>query len=156
MKIKRGAIELEVKILTTNDPLWAKTATYAEGCSWKAGANLSKMMQNNDFSDWEKVFVAIVDNNIVGYCTLQKESCIPSLDYTPYIGFVFVGESYRGNKISEKLCKSAADYAKSCGFGNVYLISDHVNLYEKYGFIEIDKKEAPWGAEQTIFMRKTM
>jgi len=37
----------------------------------------------------------------------------------------------------------------------VYLVSDHVNLYEKYGFVKIDEKPAPWNpdAMETIFMR---
>jgi len=73
--------------------------------------------------------------------------------YTPYIGFIFAGEPRRGNKISERLCLAAFNYAKSVGFDRVYLVSDHINLYEKYGFVEIDRKEAPWGAMQTIFCR---
>jgi predicted GNAT family N-acyltransferase len=72
--------------------------------------------------------------------------------YTPYIGFVFVGENFRGNRISEKLCKSAMDYAKSLGFDNVYLVSGEVNLYEKYGFIKIEEKLSNWGAVQSIFV----
>jgi hypothetical protein len=30
----------------------------------------------------------------------------------------------------------------------VYLVSDHENLYEKYGFRVIDRKTAPWGSEE--------
>ena len=122
----------------------------------KAGVNLSEIMKNNNFFDWERVFVALIDNNIAGYCTLSKNDCIPNVDYTPYVSFVFVGEPYRGNRISEKLCLNAISYAKSIGFDKVYLVSDHINLYEKYGFIKIDEKEAPWGAMETIFMHSTL
>jgi len=142
---------LKIKMLTYDDPLWEKTACYAENCSWKAGYKLSELMKNNGFSDWERVFVVLIDGNIAGYCTLSKNDCIPNVEYTPYIGFIFVGESYRGNRISEKLCLTAIEYAKSIGFDRVYLVSDHINLYDKYGFIKIDEKEAPWGAMQTIF-----
>ena len=142
---------MKIKMLTYNDPLWEKTADYAENCSWEAGYKLSELMRNNGFLDWERVFVVLIDGNIAGYCTLSKNDCIPNVEYTPYVGFIFVGEPYRGNRISGKLCLTAIEYAKSIGFYRVYLVSDHINLYEKYGFIKIDEKEAPWGAMQTIF-----
>ena len=37
------------------------------------------------------------------------------------------------------------DYLKSIGFDKVHIVSDHENLYEKYGFEIIDYKTAPWG-----------
>ena len=144
---------MEIKILTCNDGLWSNVANYAKHCSWKAGEFLSKKMDSNDFTDWERVFVALVDGDIAGYCTLLKNDCIPNVEYTPYISFIFVGEQYRGNKISEKLCLAAIDYAGLVGFDKVFLVSDHVNLYEKYGFSVVDKKEAHWGAMQTIYRR---
>jgi len=81
----------------------------------------------------------------------QELFYIPDIPYTPYIGFVFVGERYRGKRLSGKLILSALAYAKELGFDQAYLISDHVNLYEKYGFVKIDEKEAPWGAMQSIY-----
>ncbi|MNO00718.1 hypothetical protein D3C81_2206600 [compost metagenome] len=63
-----------------------------------------------------------------------------------------MGEQYRGDRLSEKLILSALAYAKELEFDKVYLVSDHVNLYEKYGFKKVDEKEAPWGAMETIFM----
>ena len=57
--------------------------------------------------------------------------------------------------MSEKLIFSALQYAKELRFDKVYLVSDHINLYEKYGFIKIDEKLAPWGNMETIFMHLT-
>lgn len=137
--------------------LWEKLAEYADTCSWRAGKNLAKQLRINDFHDWERVFVALVDDCIAGYCTFAKTDCIPNVPYTPYIGYMFVGEPYRGNRLSEKLIDYALGYAKELGFQRVYLVSDHVNLYEKYGFKKIDEKPAPWNPDtmETIFMRIT-
>lgn len=66
-----------------------------------------------------------------------------SLPYTPYIGFVFADKAFRGNRLSQRLTEYAMDYLKDLGFKAVYLISDHVRLYEKYGFAVADKKLAP-------------
>lgn len=47
---------------------------------------------------------------------------------------MFVGEKYRGNRLSQKLIIKAMAYAKDLGFKKIYLVSDHENLYKKYGF----------------------
>ncbi|WP_291581320.1 GNAT family N-acetyltransferase [Clostridium sp. UBA6640] len=70
------------------------------------------------------------------------------------MGFIFVGEVYRGNRLSEKLIQKAMEYLKDLGFDKIYLVSDHINLYEKYGFCVIDRKMAPWGEEEKIYMQK--
>ena len=146
---------MQIKSLVYGNELWNAVAQYAQNCSWKAGPSLAKQMQEDKFSDWERVFVALDNDNIAGFCTLAKTDCIPDVTYTPYISFVFVGEKYRGNRLSEKLIVFALTYAKELGFDKVYLVSDHINLYEKYGFVKIDEKEAPWGAIETIFMHLT-
>jgi predicted N-acetyltransferase YhbS len=146
---------MQIESLTYSDKLWQVVAEYAQNCSWKAGANLAKQMKKCHFSDWERVFAAFDGDNIAGYCTFAKTDCIPDVSYTPYIGFVFVEEQYRGNRLSEELILSVLAYAKELGFDKVYLVSDHVNLYEKYGFVKIDEKKAPWGAMETIFMHLT-
>ncbi|MBR6635597.1 MAG: GNAT family N-acetyltransferase [Clostridia bacterium] len=110
-------------------------------------------MERNSFEDWERVIVAVSDNKICGYCTVEKTDCIKYVPYTPYISFVFVGEEYRGNRLSQELIEYAMNYLRSVGFEKVYLISDHENLYEKYGFSVVDRKIAPWGEEEKIYMQ---
>lgn len=146
---------MQIESIIYCDKLWQVVTEYAQECSWRAGANLAKQMKECLFSDWERVFVALDGDQIAGYCTLAKIDCIPNISYTPYIGYVFVGEQYRGNRLSEKLILSALAYAKELGLDKVYLVSDHVDLYEKYGFVKIDEKEAPWGAMETIYMKLT-
>ena len=147
---------MDIKVLTYDDDLWQSVSEYANNCSWQeTGAYLSNLMKNNEFSDWERVFVALINDHIAGYCTLSKNSKSFGDAYSPNIGFVFVGEPYRGNRVSEKLCLFATEYAKSIGYNKAYLYSEHVNLYEKYGFLKIAEREAPWGAVQSIFMRYT-
>lgn len=145
---------MNYKTITSSDELWSKVRSYAESCSWRAGKTLANSMDNNTFQDWEKVVVAIEDEKICGYCTVKKTDCIPNIPYTPYIGFIFVDEMYRGHRLSQQLIRYATDYLKRVGFNKVYLISDHENLYEKYGFRVIDRKMAPWGSEEKIYMQE--
>ena len=148
---------ITIQTLTYGDTLWEQAVAYADNCSWSAGQNLAKLMRRNKFVDWERVFVALEDSEIAGYCTFAEADCIPDVLYTPYVSFVFVGEEYRGNRLSEKMIRFALEYAKETGFDRVYLVSDHVNLYEKYGFVKVDEKPAPWNPDttETIFMHLT-
>ena len=142
-----------IKAITASDEMWNKVKSYAYNCSWKAGKSLAKAMMNNDFKDWERVIVAFDNNEICGYCTVAKTDCIPNLIYTPYIGYLFVDEECRGNRLSQKLIVYSMKYLKSIGFDKVYLVSDHENLYEKYGFKVIDRKMSPWGSEEKIYIQ---
>ena len=144
---------MTIQSLTETDALWEPVADFAEHCSWKAGKSLAKQMRARSFRDWERVFTAVEQSaaqqegspvTIAGYCTFAKTDCLPDLPYSPYIGFVFVDETYRGQRLSEQLIQAALEYARQIGFPKVYLVSDHVNLYEKYGFVKIDEKPAPW------------
>ena len=140
--------------ITPSNKLWRRIRDYAERCSWNAGKTLANAMDNNSFRDWERVVVAIDNGKICGYCTVSKTDCILNVDYTPYIGFIFVDEAYRGNRLSQKLILFAIEYLKSIGYHKVYIVSDHENLYEKYGFHVIDRKIAPWGSEEKIYLHE--
>ena len=147
-------INMDLKMITSSDKMWSKVRDYAENCSWKAGKSLAAAMDNHAFTGWDRVVVALDHEKICGYCTVAKTDCIPDVCYTPYIGYLFVGEEYRGNRLSQKLIQYSMDYLKSIGFDKVHIVSDHENLYEKYGFNIIDRKMAPWGAEEKIYMQK--
>ena len=145
---------MEIKKITSSDDLWNKLKKYSENCSWRAGKSLANDMENNVFKDWERVIVALENENICGYCTVSKSDCIPDVEYTPYIGYMFVGEEYRGHRLSQKLVQYAMAYLKSIHFEKVYIVSEHENLYEKYGFNVIDRKIAPWGSEEKIYVQR--
>ncbi|MCH5317724.1 MAG: GNAT family N-acetyltransferase [Eubacterium sp.] len=123
--------------------------------SWVGGARLADMIKNNEFSEWETAFLAIADNQIVGFCTILKEDYYPENMYSPWISNVFVDDKYRGNRISERLIDFAARYAKEHGFDKVYIPTDIIGLYEKYGFTKIDELKNYEGNIDSIFMRKT-
>lgn len=147
---------MNIRLITLHDEAWDPVIKYAENCSWRAGKSLADLMRNDGFTDWERVVAAFDADSICGFCTITKTDCIPDVAYTPYIGYVFVAEACRGQRLSERMIRCAMQYLKSQGFGRVYLVSDHVNLYEKYGFHVIDRKTAPWGAEEKIYMQELL
>ncbi|MCL2351472.1 MAG: GNAT family N-acetyltransferase [Firmicutes bacterium] len=150
--LPESAGKIWIKRLSPGDGLWNRVIGYAQNCSWGAGPILAARMRENGFTDWESVFAALGgDGQIAGFCTLEKKDIFPELPYTPYIGFVFVGEAYRGKRLSQRLCGEAIAYAGELGFGKVYVGSGHAGLYEKYGFAKIGGKMAPWGEMQGLY-----
>jgi len=141
---------MEIKQVFENDDLWQKTINYGKNCSWKAGKYLAKNMEKNKFIEWERVFVALDKGNIAGYCSFVNKDCIPNVDYSPYISCIFVGEEYRGKRLSENMILMVIEYAKELNFNEIYIVSDHINLYGKYGFIKIDEKMDYWNNLESI------
>ena len=94
---------MNFKAITSSDELWDRVRDYADNCSWRAGKSLANAMYNYLFSEWERVIIALDNQKICGYCTVAKTDCIPDVPYTPYIGYLFIGEEYRGNRLSQKL-----------------------------------------------------
>lgn len=151
---KIGGNSMNFLSITSSDDMWKEVSQFAQNCSWRAGKSLSQNMSDNTFTDWERVIVALHENDIAGYCTVAKSDCIPNVSYTPYIGYMFVDEKYRGQRLSQKLISYAMSYLQALGFQQVFLVSDHENFYEKYGFKVIDRKMAPWGEIEKIYMRE--
>ncbi|CAI3577150.1 MAG: GNAT family N-acetyltransferase [Clostridium neonatale] len=129
----------EFRIITNKEELWNKVADFAQNCSWKAGKSLAQKILESKFEEWERVIVAIENENIAGFCSFTKKDSIEDMEYTPYIGYMFVSELYRGERLSEGLIRVAINYAKKIGFNEVYIVSGEIGLYEKYGFVKIDE-----------------
>lgn len=145
---------MKIRIITSSDMLWEQVINYAENCSWRAGKFLAGQMRHGGFRGWERVLVAVENGKITGYCTVCEKDCIPDPPYTPFICSLFVGEPYRGNRLSQRLIDAAMTYIRTLDFDAAYLFSDHIGLYEKYGFVEIGKYPAPWGEMQMLYQKK--
>ena len=114
---------MEIQLIKHGHPFWEKTVRYAMNCSWKAGPVLAEKMTNNDFQNWERVIVAVEGEEIVAYCTvLEKDELPEQFEYTPFIGFVFVDEKYRGKRLSERIIEQAIEYAKGLGYRKIFIM----------------------------------
>ena len=91
-------------------------------------------IKNWEYTEWETPFVAMSGGEIVGMATLMKSDYYPLPEIYPWVSTVFVSEESRGQKISGKLIDFANEYAKSLGFDKTYIPSEHIGLYEKYGY----------------------
>lgn len=130
---------MEVLKIENHSVRWNELIDFAENCSWIAGRHLASMMKENTFEEWESVFAAVSEGKIVGFCTFLKTDYYPENRYSPWISSIFVDEAYHGNRISEKMIDRVILYAGEQGFQKVYIPSDMIGFYEKYGFRKIDE-----------------
>ncbi len=147
---------IEIYSMAQGHKYWNETISLAAKCSWKAGSYLAEKMKNNGFAEWERVFAASVDEKVVGFCTLTEKDELPAkYEFTPFIGFLFVDEQYRGKRLSELMLKSATSYAQALGYEKIYIMSGEIGLYEKYGFEKLGNYETIYDTIDQLFVKPT-
>ena len=144
---------MEIRQVFFKDKYWNKLIDFVKKSSWRESPIIAEHWEKNDYLDWERIFIAVESDNIIGHCSLNSKDSVPDVEYTPYIQSVFVNEQFRGKRISEKMINYTINYAKTIGSKKVYIVSDQKNLYEKYGFEKIDEKNDYRGELQSIFMK---
>ena len=108
---------------------------FVQNFSWEeVKEHTVRVIENWEFEEWETPFVAMLDGSIVGMVTIMKTDYFPLTEIYPWISTLFVSEEYRGMRISKKLIDFANEYAVTLGFDKTYIPSEHVGLYEKYGY----------------------
>ena len=145
---------MNIHIIQKTDPLWLPVAGYADICSWDACARMAVFMREDKFSDWERILVAEENGDFMGFCAVLKSQGFPGPEYEPLLKWLFVGEKYRGRRLSQQLIEAAAGYAKELGYGHIFLTTWHKGLYEKYGFVKIRDKGVRNGYSEGIYEKK--
>ncbi len=123
----------------------------------ESGALFGSKDENNDFDTWERVFIACVNGKVAGFCTFAEKDELPKeYQFTPFIGFVFVDEPYRGNRLSELMIQTAILYARELGYEKVYIMRGEIGLYEKYGFEKLGHYKTIYGSIDQLFVKSTI
>ena len=79
-------------------------------------------------------YVCVLDNKIVGGLGVIENDFHNRKDLTPNICAVYTEEEHRCKGIAGKLLTMAIDDLHSQGISPIYLVTDHTNFYERYGW----------------------
>ncbi len=79
-------------------------------------------------------YICLDGDSIVGGLGVIENDFHDRKDLAPNICAVYTGEAYRGRGIAGKLLDMAVEDMRSKGISPVYLVTDHVGFYERYGW----------------------
>lgn len=79
-------------------------------------------------------FLCLSGENIVGGLGVIENDFHDRPDLTPNICAVYTEEAFRGRGIAGKLLDAAVANLKAKGISPVYLVTEHVGFYERYGW----------------------
>ena len=88
---------------------------------------------------------------IVGGCGLIVNDFNARQDLWPWLCALYIEEEYRGHAYGAMLLAHAGCEASALGFSALYLVTDHVGYYEKYGFDFIGMTADPFGGTSRIY-----
>lgn len=127
-----------------------------EGIKWKAGAFLARRIKSSDFHE-QDVVVVITDQQgeLIGFCALtQKDIAEDESKYGPFLSTMFVSEKYRNKGYAKKLVQLIIDEAIKRSISSLYILTQHIGLYEKYGFNQIDQILDIHGREMRVLVKQ--
>ncbi|MFI9225280.1 GNAT family N-acetyltransferase [Peribacillus frigoritolerans] len=94
-------------------------------------------------------------DEIIGCAGLISNDFISRMDLYPWICAIYIEKNYRGRSLGKELLLRAKDDAEKAGFNQVFLCTDHIGYYEKYGFAYIGDGYHPWGSSSRIYESNT-
>lgn len=120
----------EVAILTQKE--WGKKNLTEEEFNIKIDKKINKILNLLDQKDYCKL-ILLDDVNLIGFISIFPVDGEERQDLTPWYATMYVKEEYRGNGYSKILNDAILKEAKDRGFNKIYLKTDLINYYEKFG-----------------------
>lgn len=136
----------------------AQWLSQIERSDWSAGSFLAKLLRENRFFEavgaHSRVLLLTEGDTLISYCTFAEKDDIQPTDLTPWIGFVYTFPAYRGHRYAGLLFKEAERLARAEQIESIYLSTNHIGLYEKYGFSYLTMLRDMDGEPSRIYIKK--
>ncbi|MCI5059325.1 MAG: GNAT family N-acetyltransferase, partial [Flavobacteriales bacterium] len=147
-------MEPEIISVRENPELKNKTIEYLQK-SWKSVLPIiyedciaNSLNSKNPLPQW---YLLQRHDEIIGCGGLVTNDFISRMDLYPWICALFIEEKERGNNYASLIINRAKNDARKSGFENVYLCTQHVGYYEKFGFKYIGQGYHPWNEASRIY-----
>ena len=105
---------------------------------WSAAKLLFSLLDQEKLKELcgqsSEVYLLTDNDKLVSFAVLAEQDEIDVPELSPWIGYVYTFPSYRGNHFAGELSKHICDILKSDRITCVYISSQEIGLYEKYGF----------------------
>lgn len=108
-----------------------------ENFEWRAAKYLAQLLKEDAFRKIihpGTLYLLVEGDELVSFLTLAQRDEIEDATMFPWIGFVHTSPAWRGRRCVGQLIEHACSVAQQHGMKQVHISTDHVGLYEKYGF----------------------
>lgn len=126
---------------------------------WGAGQYLYQLLSENSLKqkvgETALVLMLVDEDRLVSFCTFAPLDDIQPTNLSPWIGFLYTFPDYRGHHYAGVLLDYAESIATVMEREYIYISTNHVGLYEKYGY-EFYKMEKDIGGESSRVYRKNL
>lgn len=120
----------EVAELTQKE--WGSKTNSEEEFEEKINKKISKII--NNFNNPLYCKLVLLDNDIlIGFISIFPTDGNERKDLSPWYATMYVKEEFRGKEYSKILNNAILEEAKKRGFKKLYLKTDLINYYEKFG-----------------------
>lgn len=125
---------------------------------WRAGAFLHNLLSKGTFFDavgqHSKVLLLTEGDELISFCTYAEKDDIQPTELTPWVGFVYTFPAHRGHRYAGLLFDEVERLARREQVREVYLSTNHIGLYEKYGFTYKTQMNDMDGEPSRVYVRK--
>ena len=120
----------EVLLLEHNE--WSTKKLSSSELAIKMKRKIDYVNENIE-NPWFCKLLLIDKDNLVGFISMFPSDGNERKDLSPWYATMYVKEEYRGNGYSKLLNDAILNEALKRGFDKLYLKTDLVNYYEKFG-----------------------
>lgn len=100
-----------------------------------------------------EVYLLTDNDKLVSFAVLAEQDEIDAPQLFPWIGFVYTFSNYRGRHHAGQLIEHICDVLKNIKSKQVYVSTEEVGLYEKYGFVFLKMMINREGKQTRVYVR---
>ena len=108
--------------------------TYTEDNLTKKINKVQELLKLDNFAK----LILLDEDNLIGFISLFPTDGEERTDLTPWYATMYVKKEYRGKGYSKILNDALLNYAKEKGYKRIYLKTDLINYYEKFGAVYLE------------------
>ncbi len=106
---------------------------------WSAGQFLYSLLREGRLKELcgesTQVLLLTEGDRLLAFCTYAERDDIQPTGLRPWLGFAYTFPAYRGRRLLGRLLDRAAALAREQGFPALYISTNHIGLYERYGCV---------------------
>ena len=108
--------------------------TYSEDNLTKKINKVQELLKLDNFAK----LILLDEDKLIGFISLFPTDGEERTDLTPWYATMYVKKEYRGKGYSKILNDALLNYAKEKGYKRIYLKTDLINYYEKFGAVYLE------------------